>query len=74
MQGFDQRICVGYPLAMATEGPMKNRVIRVDDATWAEFGEFCDAKGLSRSAELRVHMRALVADWRRQQRKDARES
>lgn len=51
---------------------MKNRVIRVDDATWAEFAEFCDEKGISRSDEVRMHIRSTLAEWRRQQRKDAR--
>jgi antitoxin component of RelBE/YafQ-DinJ toxin-antitoxin module len=53
---------------------MKNRVIRVDDATWSEFAEFCDEKGISRSDWVRMVMRDALSDWRRQQRRDARES
>ena len=71
---FEQRICVRYAPAMAKDGPMKNRVIRVDDATWAEFAAYCDEKGISMSDELRMYIRERVAERRRRLRREARES
>lgn len=47
-------------------------MVRVDDETWAAYGEVCDAKGLSRAADLRVYMKAQIAAFRRQQAADRR--
>jgi hypothetical protein len=56
---------------MTTKGT-PGRVIRVDEETWAAYGEVCEAKGLSRSADLRVYIKAQVAAHRRQQAADQR--
>lgn len=49
-------------------------MIRVDDETWAAYGEACEAKGLSRAADLRVYIKREVAAYRRQKRAEAAES
>lgn len=46
-------------------------MIRVDDETWDAYGEVCDAKGLSRAADLRVYIKKEIAAHKRQQRRDA---
>lgn len=56
---------------MTTKGTT-GRMVRVDDETWAAYGEVCDAKGLSRAADLRVYMKAQIAAFRRQQAADRR--
>lgn len=48
------------------------RVVRIDDDTWAEYGEVCEAKGLSRAADLRVYIKREIAAHKRQQRSDAK--
>lgn len=53
-------------------GATPQRVIRIDDPTWAAYGAACDAKGISRSDDIRMHVKAVVADFERQQRRDAR--
>lgn len=58
---------------MTTKGT-PGRMIRVDDETWAAYGEACEAKGLSRAADLRVYIKREVAAFRRQQRAEAAES
>lgn len=47
-------------------------MIRIDDPTWAAYGAACDAKGISRSDDIRMHVKAVVADFERQARRDAR--
>lgn len=64
---------VSYAGAMTTKGT-PGRVIRVDDETWAAFGEVCEAKGLSRAADLRVYIKREVAAYRRRQKAEASES
>lgn len=49
-------------------------MIRVDDETWAAYGEVCEAKGLSRAADLRVYIKREVAAYRRQKRAESAES
>ncbi|MDI9887337.1 hypothetical protein QMZ92_23935 [Streptomyces sp. HNM0645] len=56
---------------MTTKGT-PGRMIRVDDETWEAYGEVCDAKGLSRAADLRVYIKREIAAYRRQQRADAK--
>lgn len=58
---------------MAAQGTPQ-RVIRIDDETWADYGHACDAIGHSRSDDIRTHVKAVVAEWKRQQRRDARAS
>lgn len=57
---------------MATKGT-PTRVIRVDDETWAAFGEACADKGTSRADELRRFMHAQIKAYRAEQRKLAAE-
>ncbi|WP_181785372.1 hypothetical protein [Streptomyces phytophilus] len=55
---------------MTTKGT-PGRMIRVDDETWDAFGEVCDAKGLSRAADLRVYIKKEIAAHKRRQKRDA---
>lgn len=55
---------------MTTKGT-PGRVIRMDDETWAAYGEACAAKGLSRAADLRVYMKKEIAAHRRRVREEA---
>lgn len=58
---------------MTTKGT-PGRMVRVDDETWAAYGEACAAKGLARAADLRVYIKREVAAFRRQQRAESTES
>jgi hypothetical protein len=51
-----------------------NRVFRLDTETWEAFGRACEARGISRSDALRLHIKAEVAAFEREQRRIARES
>lgn len=62
---------VSYAVRMTTKGT-PGRVIRVDDETWAAYEEVCEAKGLTRAADLRVYIKAQVAAYRRQQAAERR--
>jgi hypothetical protein len=42
-----------------------NRVIRVEDELWREYGEACAAEGIKRSDDLRAHMTRKVKAWKR---------
>ncbi|WP_405769218.1 hypothetical protein OG539_32635 [Actinacidiphila glaucinigra] len=42
-----------------------NRVVRIEDADWAAFELAAKAKGLTRSADLRVYIKHEIAAWRR---------
>jgi hypothetical protein len=42
-----------------------NRVVRIDDEDWAAYELACKAKGLTRSADVRMHIKREVAAWRR---------
>lgn len=64
---------VSYSDRMTTKGT-PGRVIRVDDETWAAYGEVCEAKGLARAADLRVYIKREVAAFRKRQRVEAAES
>ncbi|MFI6986091.1 hypothetical protein ACIBSV_47065 [Embleya sp. NPDC050154] len=44
-----------------TREPMPNRVFRLDTETWDAYAEVCEAKGLSRSDDLRVYIKREVA-------------
>lgn len=58
-QGVCSQCPVSYAVDMTTKGT-PGRMIRVDDETWAAFGEVCDAKGLSRAADLRVYIKREI--------------
>lgn len=47
---------------------MTNRVIRVEDEDWAAYELACKDKGLSRAADLRMHIKREVTAFRRRQR------
>lgn len=51
-----------------------NRVVRIDDEDWAAYEQACEAKGLTRSADIRMHIKREVAAWRRKQRAEAADS
>ena len=55
---------VSYAVLMTTKGT-PGRVIRVDDETWAAYGEVCEAKGLSRAADLRVYINQQISAHKR---------
>lgn len=55
---------VSYAVDMTTKGT-PGRVIRVDDETWAAYGQACEAKGLARAADLRVYINREIAAYRR---------
>ena len=61
-------------VSRAKDTHMTNRVVRIDDADWAAYEEACRDKGLTRSADIRVHVKSVVAAWRRKQRAEASES
>lgn len=48
-----------------------NRVVRIDDLDWAAYERACKDKGLTRSADIRVHIKHEVAAWRRRQPEQA---
>jgi hypothetical protein len=48
-----------------------NRVVRIDDEDWAAYELACKAKGLTRSADIRMHIKHEVAAWHRAQRREA---
>lgn len=56
---------------MATRDPMPNRVFRLDKETWEAYGAACEEKGISRSDDLRLYIKAQVAAHRRRQRDEA---
>lgn len=49
---------------MTTKGT-PGRVVRIDDETWAAYGELCAEEGTSRADDLRRHAHARVAAWRK---------
>lgn len=57
---------VGYAEHMTTKGT-PGRVVRIDDETWAEYGELCAAEGGSRADDMRRHVYARVNAWRKSQ-------
>lgn len=57
---------VSYAVLMTTKGT-PGRVVRIDDETWAAYGELCAAEGTSRADDLRRHAHARVNAWRKKQ-------
>lgn len=47
---------------------MPNRVFRLDTETWEAYGRVCDDKGISRSDDLRLYIKAQIAAFERKQR------
>lgn len=56
---------------MATSDPMRNRVVRVPDEDWAAYQDACAAKGISRSDDLRMHIKREIAAHKRQLRAES---
>jgi hypothetical protein len=56
------------------ETHMTNRVVRIDDEDWAAYEKACKDKGLSRAADLRMHIKREVAAYRRRLRAEAEEA
>jgi hypothetical protein len=71
-------LCSAYAVAVAEKqqrtGNTPNRVIRVSDEDWAAYGEAVAALGSNRSDDLRRHIKATIAAYRREQRRAERES
>jgi len=42
-----------------------NRVVRVEESLWREYGEACAADGATRSDDIRGHMERKVRAWKR---------
>jgi transposase len=55
---------------MAARDPMPNRVVRVSDDDWSAYEEACAEKGISRSDDLRMHIKREITAWRRRQQQD----
>lgn len=51
---------------MTTKGT-PGRVVRIDNETWAAYGELCAAEGTSRADDMRRHVHARVNAWRKAQ-------
>jgi len=47
---------------------MTNRVVRIDDDDWAAYELVCKDKGLSRAADIRMHIKREVVAFRRRER------
>lgn len=62
----------GYAWFMATRGTPQ-RVVRVDEETWAAFGRACEDKKTTRADELRRFMRQQIKTFEAEQRKLASE-
>jgi hypothetical protein len=56
---------------MATRDPMPNRVFRLDQETWEAYGAACEEKGISRSDDLRMYIKAQVTAHKRRQRTES---
>jgi hypothetical protein len=59
---------------MATRDPMPNRVFRLDKETWEAYGAACEEKGISRSDDLRMYIKAQVAAHKKRQRAESTSS
>lgn len=42
-------------------------MVRIDDATWAAYGQLCDEEGTSRADDIRRHVHSRVNAWRKKQ-------
>jgi hypothetical protein len=70
---WTEGICPGYLVDMAPrqQGKTPQHVVRMDKETWAEYGLACDALGISRSDDLRMRANERIAEWKRNQRREA---
>jgi len=65
---------VRVDMAPRADGKTPQRVVRIDDETWAEYGLACAALGISRSDDLRMRAKERIAEWKRNQRREARDT
>lgn len=71
-------LCSVYAVGMpedtpATGGKTPGRLIRLSNELWDDYDLACKAMGTSRSDDIRRHVTAVVAAWKREQRRLARE-
>jgi len=50
-----------------------NRVIRVDNDLWRDYGAACETDGVTRSDDLRAYMLRKVKAWKRRQTAETEE-
>jgi hypothetical protein len=55
-------------VSRAKDTHMTNRVVRIADDDWAEYAEACADKGISRSDDIRMHIKRENLAFRRRQR------
>jgi hypothetical protein len=48
-----------------------NRVVRIDDDDWAAYELACKDKGVTRSADIRMHIKREIAAHKRRLRADS---
>lgn len=58
-------------VSRAKDSHTTNRVVRIDDDDWAAYDEACKYKGLTRSADLRMHIKREIASHRKRMRDEA---
>lgn len=62
-------------MAPRSDGKTPNRVVRIDDETWAAYARVCEARGISRSDAIRLSIKREIAEFEREQdRKQRREA
>lgn len=66
-------LCSAYAVVVAEKthrtGNTPNRVIRVPQEDWDAYGEAVAALGSTRSDDMRRHIKATIAAYRREQRR-----
>lgn len=73
---WTEGIGTGYCVDMAprADGKTPNRVVRIDDETWAAYDRVCAARGISRADAIRQNIKREIAEFEREQRRIARET
>jgi hypothetical protein len=56
-------------ISRAKDTHTPNRVFRAEEELWAEYALACEARGVTRSDDLRAHMLRRVRAWKRAQRR-----
>lgn len=69
--GIGTDYCVD--MAPRAVGKTPNRVVRIDDETWAAYARVCEARGISRADAIRLSIKREIAEFEREQRRIARE-
>lgn len=68
--GVCRHKAVSYSVDMTTKGT-PGRMVRIDDETWAEYGQLCDEEGTTRGDDLRRHAKKRVNAWKRKKAAEA---